>query len=145
MLRAKPELEKIFNNDIDVDAAVGRYLFQVDPVIQHYRDRKLLSKTVIIHIGNNGGITDSQFDDMMKELKDVPRVLIVNLKVPRQWESNNNAVLARGAKRYPNTELVDWRAASIGHPEFFWDDAIHLRPEGATFYAKLLANRVKGR
>jgi hypothetical protein len=38
--------------------------------------------------------------------------------------------------------LVDWRAASVPHPEYFWDDDTHLRPEGAAAYASLLASQV---
>jgi hypothetical protein len=47
--------------------------------------------------------------------------------------------LAEGVARYPNAVLVDWHAASIDHPDFFWGDGIHLRPEGAQAYAQLIA------
>jgi hypothetical protein len=52
-------------------------------------------------------------------------------------------VLADGVTRYPNTVLVDWNAASAGHPEFFWDDGIHLRPAGAQAYAHLIAGQIQ--
>jgi hypothetical protein len=35
--------------------------------------------------------------------------------------------------------LVDWRAASANHPEFFAEDSIHLTLEGAQAYAELVA------
>ena len=38
-----------------------------------------------------------------------------------------------------NAVLVDWHAYASEHPEFFWDDEIHLRPEGAQAYAQLIA------
>jgi hypothetical protein len=66
-------------------------------------------------------------------------VVFVNLKVPRDWEGPNNTVIAEGVARYPNTVLVDWHTASVDRPDFFWDDAIHLRPEGAQYYAQLIA------
>jgi lysophospholipase L1-like esterase len=40
---------------------------------------------------------------------------------------------------YPNARLVDWHAASAGHPELFWPDGLHPRPEGATLFASLVA------
>ncbi len=42
-------------------------------------------------------------------------------------------------RRYPNKAvLVDWYAASAGHPEYFWD-GIHLTPRGARAYTDLIA------
>ena len=82
---------------------------------------------------------DYQFDEIMGILKDTRRVVFVNARVPRQWQDPNNTVLADGVKRYPNAVLVDWSSASANHPEYFWDDGIHLRPEGATVYAGLIA------
>jgi hypothetical protein len=53
-------------------------------------------------------------------------------------------VIADGVKKYPNALLVDWRAASVDHPEFFWDDGIHLRPDGAQVYADLISTTIRG-
>ena len=45
-------------------------------------------------------------------------------------------------KKYKNAVLVDWHNIAADHPEFFYDDGIHLRPEGATAYAQLIAERL---
>ena len=50
-----------------------------------------------------------------------------------------NEMLVGSAARYPSTKLVDWFAYSQGHPEWFWDDGTHLRPEGAEAYATMIA------
>jgi lysophospholipase L1-like esterase len=42
-------------------------------------------------------------------------------------------------KRYKNSVLVDWHSAGGDHPEWFYDDGLHLRPDGATAYAQLVA------
>jgi hypothetical protein len=103
-----------------------------------------LGDAVVVHIGNNGPFTDEQFDEMMQVLVGMPKVLIVNLTVPSRVPDPvaipNNAVLARGVQRYPNTILVDWHAASANHPEFFGEDGIHLTLEGAQVYAELIAS-----
>jgi len=52
-------------------------------------------------------------------------------------------VLARVTQRHPNATLIDWHAASTGHPDYFWDDGIHLRPEGAQAYAYLVIAQVQ--
>jgi hypothetical protein len=127
---------------IEIDAAISR---QTSAAIELLRSRSAagqLGDVVIVHMGNNGVFTASQFDSMMGVLADVPRVVFVNVKVPRTWEAPNDAVIADGVQRYANTILLDWRNASIDRPDFFWDDGIHLRPEGAAAYAELIESRI---
>jgi lysophospholipase L1-like esterase len=69
--------------------------------------------------------------------------VIINVRVPREWEGPNNALLAEGVKRYNNAVLVDWHDASAKRRDIFWSDGMHLRPEGATFFAELVAAAIK--
>jgi len=142
MLGASRELREAVT-DVDVDAQVGR---QVSAALQRLRERKeahLLPPAVIIHLGNNGTFSAKQFDDMMLLLQDVPRVVFLTNKVPRKWQEPNNHAMANGVTRYPNARLVDWHARSANHPEWFWQDGIHLRPEGAKMYANLIATTMR--
>jgi hypothetical protein len=108
--------------------------------LQEYRDTGQLGDEVVVQLGTNGTVNPEDFDRMMDVLKNVKKVVIVNAKVPRPWEDQVNEVLADGAKRYKKTAvLVDWHTIGGEHPEFFWDDGIHLRPEGALYYAQLIA------
>jgi hypothetical protein len=50
-------------------------------------------------VGNNGSVSDRQFDEIMGELKLVARVIFVNIRVPRTWEETNNTCLADGISR----------------------------------------------
>jgi len=128
--------------NIEVDAAVGRQVSAAIDLLSAYRDAGRLGEVVIVHMGNNGTFSSGQFDQMMEVLAGVRRVVFVNLKVPRSWEGPNNSVLAEGVTRYSNATLVDWHTTGIDRPDFFWDDGIHLRPEGAQYYAQLIAASV---
>ena len=108
-------------------------------ILQQRQSAGQLGEVVVIHIGNNATFRAEQFDEMMRTLAGVPRVVFVNVKVPRPWEQTNNSVLADGVQRYPNTVLVDWHAASVGRPELFTEDGYHLQPEGQQVYADLIA------
>ena len=77
----------------------------------------------------------------MSVLGDRKRVVFVNLKVPRRWEGPDNDVLGANVAKYPNAVLIDWHNIGGAHPEFFWQDGIHLRPDGARFYADLIAQQ----
>jgi lysophospholipase L1-like esterase len=123
---------------IEVDAEVGRPVSVAIDILRARRSAGQLGDVVVVHIGNNSPFSQSQFEEMMELLADVSRVVFINLKVPRGWEGSNNAVLAEGVTRYPNAALVDWYAASVDQPQFF-QDGVHLRPEGAQAYAQLMA------
>ena len=141
MLGAANTLATTVGN-IEVDAAVGRQVSTAIDLLRSYRDGGRLGEVVVVHMGNNGTFTSGQFDQMMEVLAGVRRVVFVNLKESRSWEGSNNTVLSEGVARYSNTVLVDWHAASVDRPDFFWDDGIHLRPEGAQYYAQLIAASV---
>jgi peptidoglycan/LPS O-acetylase OafA/YrhL len=125
---------------IEVDAAVGRPFQAGIQLIAARRAQGLLPTTVVVALGDNGWITPQQMDQLVQALGPRTSLLLVNLKEPRSWEGHDNAVLADAARRYPNVSIIDWHAASETHPDYFWDDGIHLRPLGATAYAHLLAS-----
>jgi peptidoglycan/LPS O-acetylase OafA/YrhL len=140
MLGAVDALRRDIPNLTTIDARESRQIPEAIGVIRQLRATDELGEVVIVHMGDNGVVTDEQFDGMMRVLSGAREVLVVNTTVPDgyQWAPNNE-VLAEGVARYPNKAvLVDWHAASAGHPEYFWD-GLHLTPRGARAYAGLIA------
>lgn len=123
---------------VEVTAQVSLQVAGGIEIIRQRQQAGTLGATVVVHFGNNGTFSVAEFDTLMGLLADVPRVVIVNVKVPRAWEDANNAMFAANVGRYGNAALVDWHAAGSAHSEYFWDDGIHLRPEGAQAYAALV-------
>ncbi|MEK7248745.1 MAG: acyltransferase family protein [Chloroflexota bacterium] len=138
MLGAANQLAATVPN-AEVDAAVSRQVSDGIAVLEARRQAGALGDVVIIHLGTNGSFTSGEFDQIMDILAGVQRVVFVNLKVPRDWEGGDNAILAEGVTRHPNALLVDWHTFAGAHPEFFYEDGIHLNPDGAAYYAQLIA------
>ena len=124
---------------IDLDAAVGRQVTEVIALLREREANGLLGDVLLLHIGNNGEFTDEQFDRIVDLAGPQRRVVFLTVKVTREWEEANNAVIARGAERHPRAVVVDWRTAVLERPDVLWTDDTHLRPEGARLYATLLA------
>jgi hypothetical protein len=140
LLEAKAELERRLP-DASIDAEVGRQFKELAAVARGLRDSGKLGEEVILQLGNNGPVTASQFDEIMEVLKGAKRVAVVNVKVPRPWESPNNAMMAEGVTRWPNAVLVDWHKHGAAHPELFGDDGTHMGPSGVGVFVELvLAN-----
>jgi peptidoglycan/LPS O-acetylase OafA/YrhL len=125
---------------LQIDASVSRQFSEARDLLGMLGGAGQLGDRVVIHLGTNGVIRPEQLEELLQLLHDVPRVLLVNANVPRVWEQEVNDTLAAGAASYPNAKLVDWKAASAPHPEYFVDDGVHLTPEGAAAYAQLITS-----
>jgi peptidoglycan/LPS O-acetylase OafA/YrhL/lysophospholipase L1-like esterase len=137
------ELRRNLGTNIIVNADQGRLPWNTPAIVHDLHAAGRIYPVVVLHIGNNGFLSPEVFGQIMAEFKDARRVVVVNIKAPRRWESVNNQMLASAIKSYPNAVLVDWHGASAGRPKIFWKDGIHLRPEGARVYADLVAQAIK--
>lgn len=122
-----------------IDARRGRQWWDLEAELQVLLSSGELRKVVVIHLGNNGTLTDEIFDGVMGHLTDRELVVFVNVRVPKEWESEVNGALARNVGRYPNAALLDWNALANTHPEWFADDGVHMGGAGAEAYASLVS------
>lgn len=137
MVGAGPWLAANFAG-LDIDAAVGRQVSQAVSLLRQRRDEGTLARNVLLHIGNNGTFTASQFDQIMEIAGPDRRVFFINVHVPRSWEEANNRVISQGADRYPNAYLIDWAGTVAGHDELFAADGVHIAARGASIYTGLV-------
>ncbi|MCL4241684.1 MAG: acetyltransferase [Dehalococcoidia bacterium] len=129
---------------VEVDAAVGRLPWQVPGLLRARQEAGTLPSTVVIHTGNNGVISRQTLDELMDTLSGVERVVLVNVRVKRDWEQGNNATIADAPSRYANVRVVDWYGATAGRDDLFASDGIHPGAAGAALYAELIAAAVAG-
>jgi hypothetical protein len=127
--------------NLGIDAVEGRQMDDLIATARTLQAEGALGQIVVVQMGANGTVSAAQFNTLM-QLFGQRSVIVLNAKVPRWWQDPNDAVIAAGVKRDPHAVLIDWRAASSSHPDFFYEDGIHLRPEGATFYANLVASAI---
>ena len=115
-----------------INARVGR---QAPELIEVMRADKAnaLDSTVIFNLGNNNKLTSDQVLAIFEEVKNQPRIIVVNTAVPRGWRDENNALITQYAALYGAT-VIDWAAISAGHPEYFAPDGVHLVPAGVRAY-----------
>jgi hypothetical protein len=123
-----------------IDGMVSRQFETGIGVVQADRAAGTLGNVLVVELGTNGSVTSADVDAMMAAAAGVKRVVFVNVDVPRPWEAPDNAVLAAGVARYPGLAvLADWYTLSMGHPEWFTPDQVHLEPDGAQALAQLVA------
>jgi hypothetical protein len=127
---------------IAVDAAVSRQWGDGESILSSLKAAGQLGAEVIVALGTNGPITDTDFDNMMSILSGASRVVFVNTHVDRAWQDPNNAVLTNGAARFPNVVVADWATLAAQNPQWFGGDGTHLAigGPGAVALASLIAS-----
>ncbi|MBJ7987457.1 acyltransferase family protein [Bacillus cereus] len=138
MIDIAPYLKNTFP-DIRIDAQIGRQLSKAIPVVEQLKNEGNLGNYVIIGLGTNGAFTTEQLVSLIKLIGNERKMIFINTRVPRPWESIVNERLKVTVSEYPNITLVDWYAASAGKGDYFAPDGVHLTKVGAEAYAALVA------
>ena len=123
-----------------MNARVGRQAAELLDVIVNDKEN-MPNSTVVLNLGNNNKLTEMQVDSIFRELKDQPRVLVVNTAVPRTWRDENNALIAKYAAMY-GAAVVDWASISNGRADFFAPDGVHLVPAGVRAYVDAITAKL---
>jgi peptidoglycan/LPS O-acetylase OafA/YrhL len=115
-----------------INARVGRQASELLEVITNDKANMSMA-TIVLNLGNNNKLTEEQVAAIFEQIKDQPRIVVVNTAVPRAWRDENNALIAQYASLY-GAFLVDWAAISQGRAEYFGADGVHLVPAGVRAY-----------
>jgi peptidoglycan/LPS O-acetylase OafA/YrhL/lysophospholipase L1-like esterase len=121
-----------------VDATVNRQFKHADDVASDLRSSGDLGDIVVIHLGTNGTFSSETWDEVMTELADVDRVIVLTSFVPRRWESTVNAAIFSGSERWPRVEILDYNSFGKAHPEYYNSDGVHLNGRGQAAYAEFI-------
>jgi len=123
-----------------INARVGRQAPELIDVMVHDK-LNLSGSTVVFNLGNNNKLTEAQVAAVFEEVKNQPKIIVVNTAVPRGWRDENNLLIAQYAQRF-GAVLIDWNAISTGHPEYFAPDGVHLVPAGVRAYVDAISARL---
>ncbi|MEY2580511.1 MAG: hypothetical protein QOE09_360 [Ilumatobacteraceae bacterium] len=138
MLGAKPVLEdRGIRTYAEVSKGPEWELEQLHLAKTKYR----IKLGVVIQLGTNGTVTQAEYDAVLKELTDVPRVVMMTVKAPKPWIDSNNAIIRSLPASYPNVVVLDWQARAeeiAGHLSAS-DGGIHLSDDFAKqFYRDII-------
>jgi peptidoglycan/LPS O-acetylase OafA/YrhL len=127
-----------------VDAVESRQFSNGADTAVALKQQGRLGDVVVVHLGTNGTIGRDDMARMMEAFADVPRVLLLTVDVDRSWTAGNNAVIYDTVNTYPNAYLLDWAGLNDSCPgDCFYNDGIHLQPDGQQYYADLIATSVQ--
>ncbi|GIG38355.1 acyltransferase family protein [Cellulomonas phragmiteti] len=140
MLGAAAELAA---RGVAVDAVVSRQFGEMADLVLGAAAAGGLGHTVVVHGGTNGPVAE---DDLRRLLAGTSghRVFVVDVRVPRPWEQYDNELFARVVPEYPHARLLGWKSLADAHPDWLYDDGIHLREgAGREGYADWVAQQIQ--
>ena len=140
MLGAVDALYEKFPNGY-FDGKVSRTILEAEDLIEELKNKGALGDTLILALANNGDYRDWICEELMEYVGD-RQVYWITAVLADDPEFNSR--FSEFAKNYPNIHIVDWEAASKDHPEYFYADGIHLKPDGMYAYAEVIYNAIYG-
>jgi hypothetical protein len=94
---------------------------------------------VVIQLGTNGTVTREQYDALLDELSDVPRVVVMTVRAPSHpWIDANNEIIRSLPATHPNVVVLDWEARSAEIADHLGTDGIHLRDDTAKAFFRAI-------
>ena len=145
LLAGATALERASEGVVQVDAEVGRQVWDLLERLDHYRRAGTLGQltALVVHLGTNGPLAPRDLDRLAVAVAGIPRVVILNVRVPRRWEETTNATLRDNVARFPEMRLADWYTAS-GQPGMLIEDGVHPSPAGMVTYARIVLDQLTG-
>ncbi len=136
MLGAAEELQGV---GFAVDAEESRDFVRGVDIVQALADNGQLPAELVVHLGTNGPINESEMTQMLDLAATVPRVLLVQNDVPRDYEASNNALMVNAASGRANVEVLYWDGLAAQCPgDCIYQDGFHLKTPGAEYYTTLI-------
>jgi peptidoglycan/LPS O-acetylase OafA/YrhL len=142
MLAGSADLEAAFGPRITVDAEVGRQVYEGLERLEQYRSAGRLDhlSALVVGLGTNGPFEPSQLQQLETLTAGIPRVVLVNVRVPLSWQAESNATIAKVAAD-PRFRVADWYQASAA-PGVLYSDEVHPDAAGQLIYANLITEAV---
>ncbi|MGA9275713.1 acyltransferase family protein [Ilumatobacter sp.] len=137
MLGAAPQLGEI---GFTVDAIESRAWVNGLDTIEQLGAQGRLPDELVIHLGTNGPIGQTNMDRMMAAVATVPKVVLLTNDVDRDYTAGNNELIFAAAAANDNVSVLDWNGLTTGCTgDCFEADGFHLKPAGKRYYADLIA------
>lgn len=141
-LGAAPSFQKIQDHTV-IDAKISRQVRHGLAVAQKLEEKGKLGDIIIIALGTNGNFNSATGQELIDYLGSARTVYWVNAygkNLDCQREINDTI---RGlCKRNSNVSLIPWAGEAKKHPEWFYQDGIHLNPDGQEGFAHFIKTQI---
>lgn len=138
MLGAAQEIKNLFPESI-VDAKESRQVVQAKSILEELDSNNQLNSTVIVALGTNGPFSMEKGQELIDYLGSNRTIFWITAYGEHlQWQDESNDTIQALAEQNENVTIIDWASYATSHPEWFYNDGIHLNADGRSAYANLI-------
>lgn len=142
MLGSSAYLKVLFPK-MSIDAEVGRQVQAAPAIISQLKSEGKLDDTVVISLGTNGPMTESDINGILDQLGSNRQVFWVTAYAPgKAWIDPVNKLIHSAAKSHSNLHVIDWYYLAGGNDDWFANDGVHPNDAGRVHYYTLIAKDV---
>lgn len=138
MLGAAPELLETIPGSV-IDAKESRQVRDGVSILKELQSDKKLGGTVVIELGTNSYFNESTGQEIIDYLdKDTKIYWITVYGKYLQDQERTNQVIRNLAEHNENVKIIAWDEEAAKHPDWFYNDGIHLNGAGRSGFADLI-------
>lgn len=142
MLGASPSIQELIPGCV-VDASESRQVVQAEKIVNNLKQQGTLGNTVIIALGTNGSFDSAVGQKLIDQLGTEREIYWITAYGKHlQWQDSVNDMIRQLAENNENIHVIDWAEQAAVHPEWLYDDGIHLNPSGQEAYTKLILEHI---
>ena len=143
-LGAGPSFKKLQKNAV-IDAKISRQVYQGIDVAKKLDKKNKLGDTILISLGTNGNFNPVTGRELIDYLGGERRIYWINvygkdLDIQKQV----NSTIRNLVKEYDNVHLISWAEEGKKHPDWFYQDGIHLNTKGQSGFAEFIYDHLNG-
>ena len=143
-LGASPDILEVFPNAY-VDAQTSRQVRGSVEILKNLDSEGHLGQNVVILLGVNGPFLEKDAQELIDYLGPDRHIWWVNAYGSHiEWQDRGNEVIAAVAAANDNMTVIDWASEGALHPDWFYEDGVHLNKEGQANFASFLYSNLMG-
>lgn len=140
MLGAAPKLVAAIP-DGAIDAQESRQVVEGVSILKELNREDKLGDTVVIELGVNCYFNPSTGQEIIDYLGKERKIYWMTVYGKYlQDQDRTNDVIRQLADENANVEVIPWDEVATEHPDWFYNDGIHLNGEGRTGFAQLICD-----
>ena len=139
LLDAIDTLYKEFPNGY-FDGKISRTTCAGADTLSEIKNKGITWDVIVLSLGTNGYPSDKCKNAVMELVSEDTQVFWLN--ATHADYDTNNSELEKYAKNHSNIHILDWESVIKEHPEYLYNDYIHLRPQGFKPYAEFIENGI---
>ncbi len=141
-LGASPAFKELMEDAV-IDAKISRQVYQAIDVAKKLEKKKKLGDTVIISLGTNGNFNPATGQELIDYLGPDRTIYWINAYGKKlDIQKQVNETIRDLAKKNANVTVISWANEGKEHPDWFYQDGVHLNAKGQTGFARFIQKSI---